>query len=128
VFNQERGVVRVKVLLFLSGQVYHLRRRNAQKLHHVFELLLLVVAGEQRFPSAQLCQDAAQGPDIYFGRVRNSENNLRGSVESALNIGVNLVWGQTATTEVHYFKRLSLGVAKKYIFGLQITVNDLAFL
>ena len=76
------------------------------------QLVLLILSGKQRVPRKQLSNYAPKRPHIDRGCVRDAQYDLRCSVESALNIGINLVGGQAATAEVYYFKRLGLGIAQ----------------
>ena len=48
--------------------------------------LYLVLAGEERFPGEELCEDAAAGPDVDGGGVARAQQHLRTPVPQRHNL------------------------------------------
>ena len=46
IFNKERRVICVEIVVLLTTQIYHLLREHPAELHYVLKLLLLVVTWE----------------------------------------------------------------------------------
>lgn len=62
---------------------------QTEDLHDARQLLLLVLSGKDGEAGVELGEDAAQGPHVDRLRVVASEDDLGGSVESTLNVGVD---------------------------------------
>ena len=57
-------------------------------LHHVGELLGLVLTREERVASVELGHDAAEAPHVDGSRVRDAQDDLGRSVEATLDVCV----------------------------------------
>ena len=77
-------------MLLLPTFVNHGLWWHSTKLHNQFDLLLLVIAWEERLASVELSKDAPHGPYVYLFGVFDSENYLRRSIEARLHISINL--------------------------------------
>lgn len=96
--------------------------------HNTGQLLLLVFARENRIAGIKLGQDTANTPHINCNTVAHTENNLWGSVESRLNVGVDLFVLKAAGTEIDDLDLRVHRVSKQDIFWLEITVYNLVHL
>lgn len=96
--------------------------------HNAGQLLLLVLTRENRITSVKLGQDTANTPHINGDPVAHTEDNLWRSVESRLNVRVDLFILEAAGTEIDDFDLRVHRVSKQDIFWLEITVDDLVHL
>ena len=76
---------------------------DALDLHHECHVVLLVLSREERLPNVQLVQYAAEGPHINACCVGDAEHNLRGTIETTLNVGVNLLVFEATRAKVDNF-------------------------
>lgn len=96
--------------------------------HDTGQLLLLIFSGEDRISSVKLSQDTANTPHIDCNTVTHTEDNLWRTVESRLNIGIDLLVLEAAGTEIDDLDLRVHRVSKQNIFWLEITVDDLVHL
>jgi hypothetical protein len=89
---------------------------------------LLIIAREQRLASIEFSEDAPQTPNIHFFGIPDPEDDLWRSVESTLDIGVDLLISEAARSEVDDFDLPAHGVDAKDILRLEIAMDDLVFL
>lgn len=61
---------------------------------------MLVLSPEERVSEMQFCDDAAEAPDVDLPVVGQPEDYFRGSVVSALNVGVDSFSLETAGPEI----------------------------
>lgn len=73
------------------SSLYQLSWRHPQQFHEHAHLVLLVLAWEQGASLVEFDEDAAHGPHINGSSVGDSENDLGGPIEPALNIGIDLL-------------------------------------
>ena len=109
-----------------AGRLFeHGGGRRAEQLHYEGELLLLGFAWEQRVPREELGQYAPERPHVYCWLIRNAQNDLRRSVESALDVGVDPFVLEAARAEVNELDAALVGTLQQDVLGLQVAVNDL---
>ncbi len=65
-------------------------RRHPQHFHEHHQLLRFILPGEDGVADKKLAEDAAQGPNIDGGGIRDPEYDLRGPVVATLDVGVDL--------------------------------------
>lgn len=128
VFDQIRRVVHVEVVGLLATLVNHRFGWHAAQFHDELELLLLVVAREQRLASVQLRQYAAKTPDVDLLCVLYPQNDFRGAVESRLHISIDLLIPEATRTKVDDLEVTAYCVCTKYVLRLQVTMDDLVLL
>lgn len=72
-----------------GGLIEELLRRQSSNLHDEGELLLFILAREDRVACEELDQDAAEAPHVYRWGVRYAEYDFRGTIEPRLDVGVD---------------------------------------
>jgi hypothetical protein len=110
-------------VLFLSTFVDHALWWHSTQFHDKLNLLLLIVSWEERLSCVKLCQDAPKGPDVNFFCVFDSENHLRWSVETRLDVCVDLLISEASWTKVHNLQISAHGICAKDVFWLQIAMD-----
>ena len=63
-------------------------------------MLLLVLTGEERVANVELVEDAAERPHVNGGVVGDAKDNLWGSVEPTLDVGVDLLVLEAPAAEI----------------------------
>ena len=76
-------------------------------------------------PSQHLDHNAAERPHVNCIRVGYSKDNLRRSVESALDVSEAIFKICASGAEVYDFNVAMMGVCEENILRLKITMNDL---
>jgi len=107
----EKGVLFEKKVS-AGGQLYDIIGWYTLDLHHVCELFSLIFSWEQRVSCIKLRHYAAKAPHINSGGVGDTENNLRGSVEATLNVGVDTLVLKARRSIVDYFYAGLVGLLK----------------
>lgn len=79
-----------------------LQRGHAQQLHGAGQLVALVLAGKQRVPGQKLGQDAAEAPHVDGKAVPRTQDDLRGSVKTRLDVGVDPLMLKAAGAKVDH--------------------------
>ena len=97
---------------------------DAFDLHHERHVLFLVLAGEEGVTDVQLVQNAAERPHVDCRAVGNTEDDFWCSVESTLNVGVDLLVLEAATTEIDDFDAGLVDLPEQDVLGLQVAVDD----
>lgn len=64
---------------------------------------MLIIPCEERIPQMQLCNNAAERPDINFPVISNSQDDLRCPVVPALDVSVNCFVLEAARAKVNDF-------------------------
>src|ERR1700709_1984042 len=93
-------------------------------LHDASQLLLFVLAREDRISSVKFGQNTAKTPHVNRQTIRHSKNDLWKAVESRLNVCVDLLVFVTARSEIDNLNLGACRMGKKDIFRLEIAVND----
>ena len=60
---------------------------GAEDAEDLAELVYLVLAGEERLPEVELCQDTATAPDVDRGGVGGTQEDLRAPVPECHHLG-----------------------------------------
>lgn len=115
-------------MLFFATFVDHRIWWHSTELHDKLDLFLLVVSWEKWLTCVELSQDASKRPNINFLSVLDSHNDLWRTVETRLNIGVDLLITEAARTKVNNLEVSAHGVSTENILWLEITMNDLMLL
>lgn len=102
--------------------------RGPKNLHNAGQLLLLVLAREDGDTRVEFGQNAAKTPHVNWQAIRHAENDFGRSVESGLDICVDLLVFKTAGAKIDDLEFGMQRVPQKNILGLEITVNDLLLL
>ena len=98
--------------------------RVSQQLQEHQHLLILSLAGEQGDARIQLNQDASERPHVNGSGVTYPQYYLRSSIETALNVGINLPSVEATASHIdHLYPRLVLFLQQD-VLGLQVTVDD----
>jgi hypothetical protein len=97
-------------------------------LHDAGQLLLFILAREDRISSVKLGQNTTQTPHVNRQSIRHSENDFWGAVESRLDVSVDFLVLVAARSEINNLDLRACRMGKKDIFRLEITVNDALFL
>jgi hypothetical protein len=98
--------------------------RGAENLHNASKLLLLVLSREDRIAGKELRKNAAQTPHVNRQAVAHTQNYLRRSIETRLDVRVHFLVFEAAGSKID---NLDLGVQrmrKQDVLGFQIAVND----
>ena len=75
--------------------------RNSKDFHNTCQLLLLVLAREDRETCIQLSQDTTQTPHVDGHMIVHAEDNFRGAVEPTLDIRVDLFVFEATTAKIN---------------------------
>ena len=92
--------------------------------HDVCELLGLILTREEWITCVQLGHNATEGPHVDACCVRDAQDNLRSTVKTTLDIGVNALVLEAATTIVNNFDARLIWLLEKDILRLEIAVDD----
>lgn len=84
------GRIFIEKLLRSATLIDHLRRRHSQHLHEQCHLFVLIFPWEYWVSSVQLSKDTGHRPDIDSTGVGDAEDDLGSTIESALNVSVDL--------------------------------------
>ena len=103
----------------------HGARRWSFHTHYQLHLFFLVFTWEQRIAHVELVQDAAEGPHVDGRVVGDAHDDLGGTVEPRLDIGVDLFVDEGGTSEVNDLYARLVGLLEQDVLGLQIAVDDL---
>lgn len=79
----------IKEYLFPGRLIEDMVRRNTPNFHDKGELLHFVFTGENWEACKEFNQNASEAPHVDGSCVRNTQDNLRSSIEPGLNVGVN---------------------------------------
>jgi len=111
-------------LLSLRGLKYGLGG-HADNIDDELQLLSFVGSWEQREPGVKFNHDAAEAPHVDLLGVREQpQNDVGGSVESALDVGVHDLVLQATGPEVGYHDAALIFALQQDVFWLQVTVDD----
>lgn len=88
-------------------------------------MLFLVLAREEGVPDVEFVQDAAEGPHVDSGVIRDPENNFWCTVESRLDVGVNFLIFETATSKVDDFNAGLINLPQQDVLRFQVTVHNI---
>lgn len=102
--------------------------RWSEHFHDTGQLLLFVLARENRIASIELRQYTSNTPHINCNSITHAKDNLWRSVESRLNVGINLFVLKATGTEINDLDLRVHRVSKKDIFWFEIAVDDLVHL
>lgn len=73
---------------------------NTLDLHHECHVVLFILSWEQWIANVQLVEDAAKTPHVNGSAIGDAEDNLWRSIESRLDIRINLLILKTATAKI----------------------------
>lgn len=76
----------------------------------------------------EFSNNASEAPNVYFMIVLNSQNYLRGSIITALDVSVNCLFFEAAWAEVYDFNSWLVGLLKKYILWLEISMYNIVLM
>lgn len=96
-------------------------------LHDALDLFLLVLACEDWESNVELVQDATERPHIDGWRVSDAHHDLWGSVETTLDVRVELVRLVGSTSKVDYLDATLVGLTQKDVLRFHVTVDDIVF-
>lgn len=97
---QARLAHRVKEEFLAGALLNQMLLGWTKNFHDASKLFLLILAGENGYTSEELSEDAADTPHVNWQTVSHSQDNLWGSVETRLNIGINLFVLKAARAEI----------------------------
>jgi len=86
---------------------------------------VLIFPAKQRIAQVQLSDYTAKAPNIYFTIVGHSQNHLRRTIVSALNVSVDSLALEATWTEINYFDSRFIHFLQKNVFWLKVSMNDL---
>lgn len=98
--------------------------RWAENLHNTSKLLLLVLSRENRIAGKELRKNAAQTPHVNWQAIAHTQNDLRRSIETRLDVRVNFFVFEATGSKIN---DLDLGVQrmrKQDVLRFQIAMND----
>jgi hypothetical protein len=81
---------RIKKQLLAGALLDQVLLGRTKDFHDTGKLLLLILSREDGIAREQLSQDTTQTPHINRHTVGHSKNNLWGTVETTLNVGIDL--------------------------------------
>lgn len=123
-----QGSVVVVKKYFSSGcNDYHRSWWNAFDLHNTLHLFLFILSGKDWEANKELIKNATKRPHVNGWSVSDAHHDLRCSVESTLNVGVELLTLISATAIVNHFDATLVLFPKKNVLWLQVTVHNLEF-
>lgn len=96
--------------------------------HDASQLLLLVLSWEDGVAREQFCKDTTQTPHVDGQTIAHAQNDLGRSVESRLDVRVDLFRFEAAGSEINDLDLRVQGVRQQNVLGLQVTVDDLLLL
>lgn len=102
--------------------------RQSQHLHHEKHLLFLAFTREDGKAREELDHYAPEGPDIDGRGVANPQNDLWSPVESALDVGVELLVLEAAAANIDDPDAAFILFLQENILGLEVTVDDVVLL
>ena len=106
-----------------SRQLEHFSWWDSTNLHDVGQLVNLRLAWEYGIARVQLCYDAAKTPHVDTHRVRDTKDDLRSSVESRLDVGVDALVDEATRAEVDDLDAALVLLLQQDVFRLQVTVH-----
>ena len=106
----------------------HIRTRYPAYFHHHSKLLHLVFTREKRKANAEFRHDTSKAPHIDGTSIWNTQDDLRCSVKSRLNVGVNSLILETGAAEIYDFYAWLCRILEQNVFRLQIAMYHLVFL
>jgi hypothetical protein len=86
---------------------------------------LLILSCKKRVSGVKFKKYSAKAPHIDGSSVLNPKDDLGGSVEPTLNVGINSLIFVSSTPEVNNFYPRFIYVPQQNILRLQISVDDL---
>jgi hypothetical protein len=98
--------------------------RQAQDFHDEADLLVLVLAAEERVAEVQFCDDASEAPDVDFAIVGQAEDHFGGAVVPALDVGVDGFVLEAAGAEVDDLDARLVHLLQEDVLGLEVGVDD----
>jgi len=98
--------------------------RWAEDFHNAGKLLLFVLAGEDRISGKQFSKNAPETPHVDAKAIVTTKNDLWRTVETRLNVRIHFFVCFARTSEIDNSYIGTSRVAKKYVLGLEIAVND----
>lgn len=111
---------------FSSGcDHYHRSWWDAFDFHDALHLLFFIFSGKDGEPDKELIENASKRPHVNGWSVSDAHHDLRCSVESTLNVGVELLALICPTAIVNHLDATLVLFPKKNILRLQITVHNL---
>lgn len=119
---------RIKEQLSAGAFLNEVLFRWSKDFHNACELLLLVFTREYRDPSEEFRHNASNTPHINRQAIGHSKYNLGGSVESRLNVRVDLLIFKTTGAEVDDLNLRVHGMGEENVLGLEVAVNDFVLL
>lgn len=87
-------------------------------------MVFLVLSGEQWITDIELVQDTAKAPHVDGRTVRDTQHDLGCPVETWLDVGVDLLVFETATTEVDDLDTWLVDLSQENVLGLEVAMND----
>jgi len=96
----------------------------SENFHDTSKLLLFVLPRKYRISGIQLCQDAPQTPHVDWHSIRRTENDLRGSIKSRLDVSIYLLILEAARAEIDDLDLGMHGMSEQYIFRFEIAMYD----
>ena len=87
-------------------------------------MIFLVLTWEKWMSDVELVQDAAEGPHVNGRRVRDTEHDLRRTVEATLDVCVDFLVLEAPRTKVDDLDARLVDLAEENIFRFQIAVHD----
>jgi hypothetical protein len=76
---------------------------RTEHLHNTGQLLLFVLSRKYGVPSEQLSKNAPQTPHVNSHTIRHAQNDFGGTVETALDVCVDLFILKTTRPKVNDF-------------------------
>lgn len=64
---------------------------------------MFTLAREERVSSVEFCKNASKTPNIYCRGVRNSQDDLWGSIKATLYVSVNPLFLESAASKINDF-------------------------
>ncbi len=89
------------------------------------QLLLLILPREQGFTCEQLKNDASETPHVDGTGVLNAKYDLRSTIKSRLNVGIDDVALGAARAKVYNFDATLGSLSQQDVLRFQVTVDHL---
>lgn len=121
-------VIIIKEDLAAGSKHDHGTGRQAFDFHDALHLLFLVFTCEDRVAYVELVENASKRPDVDSWCIPDAHHNLGGTIESALNVGVELFSFVSSTTKVYHFYSTLVRFPQENIFRLHVTMHNLVLL
>lgn len=123
----EWSIVIVKEHFATACHHYHRSRRYSFNFHDTLHLLFFIFSSKNWESNEELIENATERPHINRWGVSDSHHDLWRTVESTLNVGVELVWFIRTRSKVNDFDSTLITLSQKDIFRFHITMNYLVF-